>query len=140
MKLFNVYLLLFLLNVLNTETKAQLNYTTNQYAYDSILNLNYGQSIDYAGNQVDLLLDLYKPKMDSNCLRPIVILVHGGAWFAGAKEDVNMVLMSREFAKKGWVVANINYRLGTHKASSYNMYALCSTSISAPCGYISDSA
>jgi carboxylesterase type B len=48
--------------------------------------------------------------------------------------------MSREFAKKGWVVANINYRLGTHKAASYNMYALCNNSISAPCGYISDSA
>jgi hypothetical protein len=125
---------------LNTYVIAQLPYALNQYAYDSLINVSYGQDIDYAGNPVDLVLDIYKPKLDSNCLRPIVVLVHGGAWFAGSKEDVYMKLMSREFAKKGWVVANINYRLGTHKAASYNMYALCNNSISAPCGYISDSA
>lgn len=119
---------------------AQLPYTADQFTYDSIMNISYGQATDYAGNQVELLLDIYKPRMDSNCLRPIVVLVHGGAWVAGSKEDINLVLMSRAFAKKGWVVANINYRLGTHKASSYNMYALCNNSISAPCGYISDSA
>lgn len=132
--------MLFLCCVLFQNAKAQLPYSTNQFNYDSILNLSYGQATDYAGNQVDLLLDIYKPKNDSNCLRPILVLVHGGAWFAGSKEDSYMVLMSREFAKKGWVVANINYRLGTHKAASYNMYALCNNSISAPCGYISDSA
>ncbi len=123
-----------------THVIAQLPYTINQFSYDSLINVSYGQATDYAGNQVDLVLDIYKPKMDSNCLRPIIVLVHGGAWIAGSKEDVYMKLMSREFAKKGWVVANINYRLGTHKAASYNMYALCNNSISAPCGYISDSA
>lgn len=140
MKSIKVYCLVFFFCGLLQHAKAQLNYTANQFSYDSILNLSYGQATDYAGNQVDLLLDIYKPKLDSNCLRPMLVLVHGGAWVAGSKADVNMVLMSREFAKKGWVVANINYRLGTHKAASYAMYALCNNSISAPCGYISDSA
>lgn len=48
--------------------------------------------------------------------------------------------IARKFVKKGWVVASIDYRLGTHKTSSYIMYAACNTSISDPCGYISDSA
>jgi hypothetical protein len=140
MKSIKINCILLLCCGLFQNAKAQLPYSTNEYTYDSILNLSYGQATDYAGNQVDLLLDIYKPKTDSNCLRPIMVLVHGGAWFAGSKEDEYMVLMSREFAKKGWVVANINYRLGTHKAASYAMYALCNNSISAPCGYISDSA
>lgn len=136
-KLFNFLILFF---CFQNSTHAQLTYSTNLYSYDSLLNVSYGQATDYAGNPVDLLMDIYKPKMDANCLRPIIVLVHGGAWVAGSKEDINLVLMSRAFAKKGWVVANINYRLGNHKASNYAMYALCNNSISAPCAYISDSA
>jgi hypothetical protein len=48
--------------------------------------------------------------------------------------------MSRTLAKRGYVVANINWRLGTHKASSYTMYALCNTGLAHPCAYICDSA
>ena len=140
MKLIKVYFILLFFMSSYTNAIAQLPYTANQFTYDSLIDVSYGQATDYSGNQVALLLDIYKPKMDANCLRPIMVLVHGGAWIAGSKEDANMKLMCREFAKKGWVVANINYRLGTHKAASYNMYALCNNSISAPCGYISDSA
>jgi len=111
---------------------AQTPYTQNQFAYDSILNVTYGTATNYAGNPETLLLDIYKPIGDSNCLRPVMIMVHGGAWIAGSKADQNMVYMSRQLAKKGWVVANINYRLGTHKAANYNMYALCNTSFLLP--------
>lgn len=140
MKLIKLGFFLLLVFCFQKGAFAQLPYSNNLFAYDSLIDVSYGQATDYAGNQVDLLLDIYKPKMDSNCLRPVIVLVHGGAWIAGSKEDINMVLMSREFAKKGWVVANINYRLGNHKAANYTMYALCNNSISAPCGYISDSA
>lgn len=119
--------------------QAQIPYTTNKFLYDSLLNLSYGVETDYAGNLTTLVLDIYKPVGDSNCARPVIVLVHGGAWIGGSKEDFNMVAMSRELAKKGWVVANINYRLGTHKAANYSMYALCSNTLSAPCGYIADS-
>jgi dienelactone hydrolase len=118
---------------------AQLPYTQSNYTYDSLLNVVYGVATDYAGNTDTLTLDLYKPKGDNNCLRPIMVLVHGGDWIGGSKEDGDLVYMSREFARKGWVVANINYRLGTHKATSYQMYALCNNTISQPCSYICDS-
>jgi len=111
--------------------QAQIPYTTNKFLYDSLLNLSYGVETDYAGNLTTLVLDIYKPVGDSNCARPVIVLVHGGAWIGGSKEDFNMVAMSRELAKKGWVVANINYRLGTHKAANYSMYALCSNTLSA---------
>jgi hypothetical protein len=130
---------ILLVTVISFNAKSQLPYSEPQFQYDSILDISYGTATDYAGNSVELLLDIYKPKNDGNCLRPIMIIVHGGAWVSGSKEDLNTVLLSREYAKRGYVVANINYRLGTHKTSNYTMYAICNTNISAPCGYICDS-
>jgi len=117
-----------------------LPYTQELFDYDSVLNIQYGTAVDYAGNSQDLYMDIFKPTNDNNCNRPIMVLVHDGAWVSGSKEDVDLVLLSREYAKRGYVVANINYRLGTHKTSNYTMYAVCNTSLSAPCGYICDSA
>ncbi|MDQ3110901.1 MAG: carboxylesterase family protein [Bacteroidota bacterium] len=130
---FSIFLL-FLCAILRAQS-----YTQPVYSYDSIMDYQYGIQTDYAGNQDTLLLDIYKPHGDGNCLRPVIVLVHGGSWVAGSKEDVDLVYLSRNLAKRGWVVANINYRLGTHKAANYTMYAVCNTSISAPCGYICDS-
>ncbi len=128
--------LFFLLFCFSSTLFSQDPYTQTQFSYDSIIDVDYGTAIDYAGNSVALKMDIYKP-INNNCQRPAIILVHGGAWVGGSKEE--MINMSRELAKKGWVVGAINYRLGTHKASNYTMYALCNTSLSAPCGYISDS-
>lgn len=135
-----ILILILSLIFLNNNSYAQLPYTVSKFDFDSSNNIVYGTAVDYAGNQTNLIMDIYKPVADSNCLRPVMVLVHGGAWIGGSKDDYNMAYMSRELAKKGWVVANINYRLGTHKAASYNMYPLCNTSLSQPCGYISDSA
>ncbi len=57
--------------------------------------------------QRELFLDLFSPS--ENGIYPGVILVHGGGWTSGSK------LHNRDFAvalsKKGYVVANIEYRL-----------------------------
>ena len=119
--------------------QAQLPYTEAKYTYNSTLNLTYGNAIDYAGNTVALTMDLYKPNNDF-CNRPIMILVHGGAWVAGTKNDVDLVAMSKFFAQRGYVVANINYRLGNHKTNNFTKYAFCSESLASPCAYVADSA
>lgn len=86
-----------------------------------------------------LLLDIYTPVGDNNCLRPLLVLVHGGAWIAGSKSDGSIVSIAQKMAQKGYVVAAVNYRLGTHKAASYSMYWACNNNLSQPCGYIADS-
>jgi hypothetical protein len=134
MRFFTTTVLFFLCAILHAQS-----YTQPLYSYDSIMDYQYGIQADYAGNSDTLLLDIYKPRGDGNCLRPVIVLVHGGSWIAGSKEDVDLVYLSRNLAKRGWVVANINYRLGTHKTSNYTMYAFCDANISAPCGYICDS-
>jgi acetyl esterase/lipase len=122
------------------QLQAQTPYTQNLFPYDSLMNVTYGTATDYAGNTDTLLMDIYKPHGDANCLRPIIVLVHGGDFIGGSKEDVDLVYLTRHLAAMGWVVANINYRLGTHKAANYQMYAVCNTTISQPCAYICDSA
>ncbi len=132
--------IILLLCFITTISFGQLPYTENLYATSVEHDVIYGQSINYAGQSEILELDLYKPIGDTNCTRPCLILVHGGSWVAGSKSDPNIVNIAQHFAEKGWVVAAINYRLGTHKIGGYDMYALCNDVISAPCGYIADSA
>ena len=119
---------------------AQTPYTQAIYSYDSTLNVVYGNAIDYSGNTISLTMDIFKPNGDNNCKRPLVLFLHGGAWAVGSKEDASMQYMAREMAKRGWVAASINYRLGTHKATNYSMNFLCNNSLSEPCAYICDSA
>lgn len=42
---------------------------------------------------------------------PCVLLIHGGAWRGGRKDDTFMTAMLFEFAKAGYVVASVQYRL-----------------------------
>lgn len=118
--------------------EAQLPYSENQYTVRSEHDLTYAISPNFAGFQDTLKLDIYKPVGDQNCRRPCIVLVHGGAWISGSKEDALMVTFANEFAKKGWVVAVINYRIGMHKTSNYDQYALCTSGLSEPCAYVAD--
>jgi hypothetical protein len=121
-------------------SKAQLPYTQPTYSFDSIVNIEYGVANNYAGNSDTLLMDIYRPIGDENCLRPIMILAHGGAWVVESKENNSMQYMARELAKRGWVVANINYRLGTNKAANYTSNILCNSLGIDACTYVADSA
>ena len=119
---------------------AQLPYTQDQFGNTVEEDIFYGVEVNYAGVMDSLFLDIYKPTGDPNCKRPVMVLVHGGAWVAGTKQDPAIVSIAERMAKKGWVVASIKYRLGTHKAANYDMYWACNNQLSAPCGYIADSA
>lgn len=134
----NLFLIFFASLYLNTF--AQQPYTQATYSYDSIVNIEYGVTTNYVGNDDTLLMDIYKPIGDGNCLRPVMILAHGGAWVVESKENSSMQYMARELAKRGWVVANINYRLGTHKASDYTSNFICNSLGIDACTYVADSA
>lgn len=59
---------------------------------------------------VNLSLDLYVPD-NAPTNRPAMILIHGGGFSTGSKEDVNIVAMANYFTSRGWVCVSINYRL-----------------------------
>ncbi len=74
--------------------------------------------------KLDLKMDLYLPK-DSISVRPLIVFIHGGAFYIGDKEAETMKTWCTHFAKLGYVTASINYRMG---------FKLNKTSIQ-QCGY-----
>lgn len=61
---------------------------------------------------LDLKLDVYYPKTDLFKGRPLVMLIHGGAFYIGSKESACEVALATSLAKRGYLVASIDYRLG----------------------------
>lgn len=61
---------------------------------------------------LDLDVDIYQPVGDNNLLRPLVVFVHGGAFFNGDKGGKEFVDWCTHFASMGYVAASVNYRLG----------------------------
>lgn len=61
---------------------------------------------------LDLKLDVYYPKTDLFKNRPLVMLIHGGAFYIGAKESACEKTLATTLAKRGYLVASIDYRLG----------------------------
>ncbi len=61
---------------------------------------------------LSLKMDIYMPKTDELAKRPLIMFIHGGAFYIGDKEVETMVEMCKYFAKRGYVCASINYRLG----------------------------
>ncbi|MEP6669148.1 MAG: alpha/beta hydrolase [Chthoniobacter sp.] len=68
------------------------------------LNIVYGHTPEQ-----ELKMDVYRPKEGGDKL-PACVLVHGGGWVAGDKERFTPLAIG--LAQRGYVVANIEYRLG----------------------------
>jgi acetyl esterase/lipase len=67
------------------------------------------EGIEYGkGGTKSLQLDMYRPKGLGKPV-PAIVLIHGGAWQSGKRGDYRFYGVS--FAKRGYVVASITYRL-----------------------------
>lgn len=72
----------------------------------------YGAAPDYQGTMTDLMLDIYQPDNDNAQVRALVVLVHGGGFTGGGKAGENFQEWGMDLARRGFVVASIEYRLG----------------------------
>ena len=80
--------------------------------------LTYGSAPDLQGNPVTLTLDLYRPTGDTQTRRPAIVWIHGGGFSGGDKTRSPFPALARQFAKRGYVAASINYRLlGTERCA-----------------------
>jgi hypothetical protein len=73
--------------------------------------IQYGFNYDSKNNPTNLLMDVCQPKDDTAALRPLMIFVHGGSFIGGGRRDQRIDLTAEYFARKGYVTANIEYRL-----------------------------
>ena len=119
MKIFLSILLSFFIyttNIVAQYCTEDNRFTEKEYfsiaQIDSTFDLTYGSALNWQNSNEDLKLDIYYPSINQDNLseRPFVLIIHGGSFLIGDKADWRFVC--REFAKRGFVVATINYRLG----------------------------
>lgn len=72
----------------------------------------YGNASRFDGGTDSLRLNLYKPVGDGQTERPLVVLIHGGGFYEGHRNDFNA--LCEGLASYGWAAATISYRLGFH--------------------------
>lgn len=90
---------------------------------DSNMNVEYAIASDWQGVPTSLTVDVYYPDLliDPLVKRPFILMIHGGGLVSGSKEQFSTEC--REFAKRGFVAATINYRLGRDCIIDSNSYA-----------------
>ena len=57
-----------------------------------------------------LHLDVFQPQKVKHNKCPVVLMIHGGGWIHGSKE--NLIPMAQQLAKNGFVAMTVEYRLG----------------------------
>lgn len=114
-----IYLLLsFLCSVgfLQAQTVVDCNsgrYDTEVFsAVVTTSDINFGSNISSNGLTTQLTMDVYEPSGDTAAVRPLIVWAHGGSFVGGTKADPDIVSLCNHFAKRGYVCASINYRLG----------------------------
>ncbi len=67
---------------------------------------------EYDTSPVNLYMDIFQPAGDTLCQRPLVIIAFGGGFLSGSKDHWSIRLLCQNLAKRGYVAAAIDYRLG----------------------------
>lgn len=121
--------LLIALAVFTTTAQGQSRYLNEVFPNVTVTNnVVYGQNFSVVTgtpNLIDLTMDVYAPANDNpggpyyEANRPLIVFLHSGHFLPkgpffpfGNNRDSSVVEMSRQFAKRGFVVAAINYRVG----------------------------
>ena len=108
-------IILSVLSCLSIDLAYSQQWIDQQYGYDSLLNVEYGSAVNFNGEMEDLQMDIYFP----DCVNatdttrwPLLLWIHGGSFIAGDKNDASIQAYCKDFARRGYVTASINYRLG----------------------------
>lgn len=119
-----IYLLLLAVLVLQAPQLMAQRYLTEVFTnVTKTPNIVYAQNISVltgTPTQVDLRLDLYEPTGDTETQRPLVLYFHTGSFLpilrnntaTGDRADSATAEMCRQFARRGYVAASVDYRLG----------------------------
>ncbi len=106
-KTLTIILVVLIIQVNNAQTRYK------DIVFSNVTNTNkiqFGSSVKISGSSSNLYLDLYEPANDTLTARPLVICIHGGSLTTGLRSD--MASSCIDFAKRGFVAATIDYRLG----------------------------
>lgn len=114
-------------------------WVSENYEYDSLMNIEYGTAIDFLGTSVPLHMDLYLPICENptgDSKTPLAIFIHGGSFLAGDKSETTITDLAKSFAKRGYASASINYRMGFVNEDGLNQCNMANY----PCFFAADTA
>ncbi len=106
---------IFVIAIQSNSSFAQCNgrYQTEIFSQvTKTADITYGSNVNASGSNQDLTMDIYEPSNDTETKRPLFVLAHGGSFIGGTKNDNDVVTICNSFAKRGYVTASYNYRLG----------------------------
>ena len=92
------------ISVLNLQAQCDDRYSEEVFEEVSVSTVTYS-------DVHNLQMDIYQAVGDTETQRPLIILAHGGSFIAGIRTNPSMVALGNAFAKRGYVVASISYRL-----------------------------
>ena len=75
-----------------------------------------GYNYLYGTDTIQQTLDYYLPTFRSRAETPVVVMLHGGAWVQGNKDDFNNLGLDSLFTSYGMAVVNMNYRVDKYYA------------------------
>jgi acetyl esterase/lipase len=88
-------------------------------------NIQYARKVQSDGQYIDLKYDVYEPHGDTLPMRPVMLLIHGGAYLKLLDQNSpDIVLMCNYFAKRGYVTVSIDYRQEPNLLSILNEEAM----------------
>lgn len=101
-------------------TFAQSNCTSQRYQdtlYQQVKvtkDIKFGTATPYGllAQPQDLYMDIYEPANDTQTRRPLIIFQFGGGFLIGWRSQPPIPQYCEYFAKCGYVVASIDYRIG----------------------------
>lgn len=79
--------------------------------------ISQGVMKSFSRKELDLTMDIACPQ-DKEGLSPLIVFIHGGAFYVGDKQEPAYLDFKRHFAELGYVTASINYRMGFHIGKS----------------------
>ena len=93
---------------------------TEDVVYGNVPDLPFIFLFEWNTYDIDLDMDIYEPEGDEETERPVIIFLHPGSFFSGNNELDDMVTLSTDAAKRGYVAISANYRLGLNILSTYS--------------------
>ncbi len=97
--------------ILSATVFSQTRYLDSVFNFVKHTDIQYGSNYDNKNQLTNLLMDVYEPQDDTASLRPIIFFVHGGSFIGGSRTDQSINKTAEYFAQKGYVTANIEYRV-----------------------------
>lgn len=86
------------------------SYPSMEGNYLKVLTDGIGGS--FKKKELSLRMDIYLPQGDTLTKRPLLMMIHGGAFYVGDKASDAFKKWCTHFASLGYVTVSLNYRLG----------------------------